>query len=105
MPLADTIGAGVTALPHYAPSPSVIEQLVGDLETPCDYSDRKWGFSHMAAQWVGYVKPCATCHTTGQRLFCEGCWAVFSQDDNCFTCECGEVTAPARHAFSRLDRI
>jgi len=105
MSLADTIGAATTALPHYSPSRIVLEQIVGDLECPCDYSERKWGFSHGAAKWVGFVRACATCHASGQRLFCEGCLSVFTQDDNCFTCDCGEVVSPARHAFSRLESL
>ena len=104
MPLSDTIGAGVVALPHYAPSATVLEELVGDILTPCDYSERKWGFSHGHAQWIGIVSPCG-CGATGQRLFCDMCFQVFSRDDNCFTCECGDVTAPARHAFALLEKM
>ena len=105
MGLADTIGTAVTSFTHYAPGASALQQIVGDLEVPCDYGERKWGFSHGAAKWVGFVRACPTCHSSGQRLFCEGCFSVFSTDDNCFTCDCGEVTAPARHAFSRLEHL
>ena len=104
MSLADTIGAATTAIAGYAPSATVVGELVGDMAIPCDYSDRKWGFSHGAAQWAGYLSPCG-CGAAGQRLFCEGCFGVFSTDDNCFTCQCGDVTAPARKAFSRLERL
>lgn len=86
------------------PSLVFVEWLVGDLQLPCDYSERRWGFSHGPAKWAGFLSPCA-CGEAGQRLFCEGCYGVFSRDDNCFTCTCGDVTAPARHAFSRLERL
>ena len=78
MPLADTIGAATVAFPHYAPGTEFLEQLVGSIETPCDYSDRKWGFSHGAAQWVGFVKACATCHT---GAFCADCHRQAARSD------------------------
>lgn len=94
----------MNALVVATPSVELIMQIVGDVSQPCDYSDRSW-CRKGAAKFIASLVPCA-CGAAGHRLICEGCKQILlEQEDTCFSCDCGEFTAPARLAFSRLERL
>ena len=86
------------------PDVITITEVVGDMNVVCDYAERDW-CRKAPAKWIGFLSPCA-CGAGGQRLICEPCKQILLEaDSSCFQCDCGEITAPARLAFSRLERL
>ena len=106
MSLAVTIGAGVTALPHYAPSSTVLEQIVGDLETPCDFFvDGKVLCQGEPAEWVLYRNPCCAA-TLHPALACECCKEARVMNMIALECGyCGHIWEEAPDAYSMIERI
>lgn len=86
------------------PSTIILENLVGDLEIPCDYSVRSW-CPDLHADWIARLTPCS-CGVAGVRLLCGPCKDLVMQTPDGFECRsCGEVTIPARHAFYSFDAL
>lgn len=88
-----------------APEPMVgfteLEEIVGDLELPCEYS---WLFHcDDAAHWVMHAR--CGCGVAVQRLACGGCKNILLSTEEGVRCpaECGEVFVPARRAYHRVE--
>ena len=106
MSLSDTIGAGVVALPHYAPGAGTLAQIVGDLDVPCEfYEDGRVLCQNDPAEWVMYRNPCcpATMHPV---LACECCKEARVMDMIALECRfCGHIWESAPDAYSMIERL
>lgn len=73
-----------------------------DFEVPCDY-DRLGKCGGSAAHWVMIAR--CPCGAGAVRLACGACKNMLVSTENALSCpsECGEVFAPARRAFSRVE--
>lgn len=80
-------------------------EMVEDHAIPCDYSD-DWACSDAPATWVMF-KACPVCDKRGARLVCETCKDVRMSTEDGLICQpgCGEVVAPARHMYSRVEPL
>lgn len=76
-----------------------------ELESPCDFGTMGW-YSHGHAEWIAHFK-CQKCPHAGQRLICTSCVnAISHTEDFSFECgSCGELHAPARRFFTRLEPL
>lgn len=80
-----------------------IEELVGDVALPCDYSDSDT-CPKQPAEWVLFLVRC-TCGRGGTSLACDTCTQYRLASDGAVECDCGVVTAPARHAYGYVEHI
>jgi hypothetical protein len=84
-----------------------LTEIVGDLEVPCDWGDgyKGKGIHDDPARWVIYLVSC-TCGAGGVRLGCDNCKNHRMTSEDAVICRhCGEVTVPARHAYTRAERL
>jgi hypothetical protein len=79
-----------------------VEELMGEIELPCDYYED--GTPHTAGEWVLFLVRCG-CGTGGTRLACDACAQSRIASDDAVFCACGEVTAPARLAYSYIEHV
>lgn len=81
-----------------------VAEMVESLTTPCEYSDQD-SCSKLGAEWVLFRVKC-TCGAGGAALACNKCKEDRESSEDCVECEfCGEVTAPARYAYSYIEYI
>lgn len=85
------------------PEDLIITEIVGDMEMACDYSDDET-CSQGPAEWVLFLVRCE-CGVGGTRLACDGCTQMRIASDDAVECDCGEVTAPARLAYSYIEHV
>jgi hypothetical protein len=83
-----------------------IEELCGDIEIPCDYMmDENTTCPGDKAEWVLFLVRCE-CGQGGTALACDTCAQYRMASDGAVECSgCGEVTAPARLAYSYIEAI
>lgn len=80
-----------------------LTKIVGELQVPCDYSQSRWCPNH-PAKWAATVS-CPGCGWTAHRLLCD-CKDFLMVTEDCIECKtCGEIVAPARHAFKYIEAI
>lgn len=87
-----------------------LEEIVGDHPICCDYADDEFNASDFLcskepAKWVLVLVRCATCHMGGARLACDTCKDIRLSSEGGVVCDCGEVTVPARAAYSRIEAL
>lgn len=84
-----------------APEQINVTELVGDLDIPCDYHPTlKCGPA--AARWLMVVR--CGCGNIAHRLACGGCKSIWISTEDAAECPaCGEIFAPARKAFARIE--
>lgn len=84
--------------------PSLIEEVVGEIEIPCDY-DRLLHCGPSAATWE--MRAACGCGQKAVRLACEGCKDILLQTEEALSCpaSCGELFAPARRAFWLIEPL
>lgn len=85
------------------PEDLIVAEIVGDLEIPCDYSDSRICPQGPAA-WVLHRVPCV-CGKGGAVLSCTACKDYRLLSDGAVFCDCGEVFAPAKHAYSFIEPL
>lgn len=82
----------------------IVTELLESLETPCDFSDH-WSCSKGRAEWVLHRVRCE-CGVGGAVLACDGCKNDRLSSESAVECgKCGEVTAPARAAYSYIEYL
>jgi hypothetical protein len=83
-----------------------IEEIVGDLEIPCDYAGEGDPScpKDQPAEWVLFLVTCS-CGVGGKKLACDTCAQNRMASEDAVYCECGEVTAPARFAYSYIEHM
>lgn len=80
-----------------------LEEIVGDIEIPCDY-DRIFRCGPAAAGWE--MRAVCGCGNKAVRLACESCKDAILQTEDGMSCSvCDAVTIPARHLFWHIERI
>lgn len=81
-----------------------IEEIVGDLEVPCDY-DRMFRCGPSAAEWE--MRAACGCGDKAVRLVCTDCKEAVLKDGVAVACpsDCGTIHAPARRVFWFIGRI
>lgn len=106
MPLADTIGTAVVAFPHYAPGTEFLEQLVGEIETPCEfYEDGRVLCQNDAAKWIMHRNPCCPA-TMYPVLACDCCKEARVMDMIALECRfCGHLWEHAPDAYSLIEAL
>lgn len=80
-----------------------VEEIVGDHQIACDFSDHST-CPKEAAAWVLHRVRCQ-CGKSGAVLACTPCKDVRLLSDGAVVCDCGEVFAPAKHAYSFIEPI
>lgn len=83
-----------------------MEQIVGELLTPCDYAGLEGAnpCPDQPAAWVLFLKPC--CGVVRHRLACTHCKDVRLAGEGCVECpDCGHVTFPAREAYFLVEAL
>lgn len=80
-----------------------LTKIVGDIETPCDYSE-EYSCNDSPARWALHLTVCS-CGVGGVRLACTDCKDQRLKEDSAVACDCGEVTAPARLAYARIEAL
>lgn len=81
-----------------------IEEMLGDPEIACEYSERRF-CSKQPARWIALVRG-HDCTSSLDRLVCDGCKELILATDMTFECRgCNMLTTPARHAFSRVEAL
>lgn len=85
-----------------------LTEIVGDLEIPCDYADSRpgwFGCPNQPGRWLLFTRD----HGCGTRVrvACEPCkTARLTAEDGAVECAlCGHITAPPRHAYSRIEAL
>lgn len=82
----------------------IVMEIVGDLEIPCDYLDDST-CSKGRAEWVLHRVRC-TCGAGGAALACDPCKELRLLSEGSVECgTCGEVTSPARAAYSYIEYL
>ena len=77
--------------------------LMEDVAVPCDY-DQYFRCGPAQAEWL-MVARCG-CGQTAHRLACDGCKTAWLATEDAAECsKCGEVFAPARKAFTWIERL
>jgi hypothetical protein len=106
MGLADTIGTAVTSFTHYAPGTSALQQIVGDLEVPCEfYEDGRVLCQNDPAQWVMHRNPCCPA-TMYPVLACDTCKDARVMDMIALECRhCGHIWENAPDAYSMIEKL
>ena len=107
MSLADTIGAATTAIVGYAPSATVVEELVGDMDLSCDfYVDGRVLCQGEAAEWIMYRNACCPTSATTPALACDCCKEARVHDMIALECHfCGKIWEHATDAYSMIERV
>lgn len=85
------------------PSPVYTEWLVGDLQIPCDYSDRDWcGKAH--AEWVLFMV-CPGCGHNGQRVTGSDCKELMLQSGYCVACPACDLVAEPKDFIKLIEAL
>lgn len=86
-----------------------VEEIVGDHEIPCDFSAEKL-CSQGGARWVLH-KLCPSCSDMRALLSCDACKDARMSSEIGVVCKnfngggCGEIIAPARKAYHRVEAL
>lgn len=81
-----------------------LTEIVGDVDTPCDYSDQ-WGqCPNEPARWILHRVPCP-CGKGGAVLACAPCKELRLTTEGGVKCDCGERFIPARTAYSLIEPL
>lgn len=82
-----------------------ILEMVEEHEIPCDYADDPYSdCPDLRAEWVLFLVRC-DCGYGGQTLACNYCKELRMMSEGAVECECGELVAPARAAYSYVEYI
>lgn len=83
-----------------------LTQIVGDIETPCDFLTSWTDTPHSVARWVAWRVPCPCGFTGGPRLICDSCKDHLMLSEAAVECrQCDEVYAPARTIVSHIEAL
>lgn len=91
------------------PEDLIVTEIVGDLEIPCDFSDDPI-CGDSPAHWVLF-KHCPGCHDRKALLACDNCKDARMSSECGVICQsrdgggCGELIAPARKAYERVEAL
>lgn len=82
-----------------------ILEMLEEHEIPCDYHG-DLGYNDAPASWVMF-KVCPICDERGAKLVCEDCKSIRMSADAGVYCNpgCGEIVAPARHMYTRVEPL
>lgn len=88
------------------PDTNLAEDIIGDLETPCDFSQFEGdGCPDLPAQWVMHRVPCCA-GVPLVALACDPCKEARMSSEDSVECDyCGHVTVPARRAYRYIEPL
>lgn len=81
-----------------------LTSLVGELLSPCDWSDADY-CAKQHAEWGAHAM-CPCCGGSQWYLICTPCKDMVLHTEDAFECaRCGEVIAPARKFVAQFERL